>query len=244
MLKKLILSLFVLLCGAVVLQARTVYITRHAQKQGDKITELGKEQAGLLGTYLAGKKFNGNIYVSPFFRTIQTGAAIAEKSDGRKVILEPALQEIAFGKKHKVMGLKDIQDRLPGKVVPGKYFTDDWRIGGENNDARLVRVSNMFDRLLKEDKGDILLVSHGGTVISMYKAMNRRLAKGVKPVKGIVWNCSLFIFELNDQNQVVSASYTTEYMPDEMLTNNFKAPKIPRPDDPRYAKPKAKKVKK
>ena len=141
------------------------------------------------------------------------------------------------------MGLKDIQDRLPGKVVPGKYFTDDWRIGGENNDARLVRVSNMFDRLLKEDKGDILLVSHGGTVISMYKAMNLRLAKGVKPVKGIVWNCSLFILELNDQNQVVSASYTTEYMPDEMLTNNFKAPKIPRPDDPRYAKPVPKKIK-
>ena len=53
----------------------------------------------------------------------------------------------------------------------------------------------------------------------------------------------LDVYHLNP-NYNPNAVYTTEYMPDEMLTHNFKYTKIPRPDDPRYAKPAPKKSKK
>ena len=39
---------------------------------------------------------------------------------------------------------------------------------------------------------------------------------------------------LNKENQVIGYSYTTEFMDDKELTNNFRCPKIERPDDPRY----------
>ena len=254
MLKKMILSLFVLLCGAAALDARTIYITRHGQVgdrayydpvvKENKITEMGKDQANRVAKFIAAKKFDGNIYVSPFYRTIETGVVIAEHFGKRKVILEPGLQEMAERPARKQMGLKEIEERFPGAFVPGSAFTDDWRLGGEDRNARLVRVEKMFERLLKDDKGDIIVVSHGATVNSMVTALNKRCVDGVKPIKGMAWNCSLFIFELNDKDQVISAVYTTEYMPDEMLTHNFKVTKIPRPDDPRYAKPAPKKSRK
>ena len=254
MLKKLVVSLFVLLCGAAALDARTIYITRHGQV-GDrafydpvvketKITEMGRDQANRVAKFIANRKFDGNIYVSPFYRTIETGIVIAGHFGGRKVILEPGLQEMAHKRAGRCMSLKEITERFPGAFVPGKAFTDNWRLGGEDPAARLVRVEKMFERLLAEDKGDIIVVSHGATVGSMVKALNKRCIKGVNPIKGMAWNCSLFIFELNDKDQVTSAVYTTEYMPDEMLTHNFKLTKIPRPDDPRYAKPAPKKSKK
>lgn len=252
--KCLAISLFALLFCSAAVDARTIYVTRHGQV-GDKnfydpvvretkITEMGKDQANRVAKFIAGKKFDGNIYVSPFYRTIETGVVIAEHFGKRKVILEPGLQEMAHGRARKCMNLKEITERFPGAFVPGKAFTDNWRIGGEDPAARLVRVEKMFERLLKEDKGDIIVVSHGATVNSMVTALNKRRIKGVKAVKGMAWNCSLFIFELNDKDQVTSAVYTTEYMPDEMLTHNFKLTKIPRPDDPRYAKPAPKKSKK
>jgi len=247
--KHFVLSLFAALSLCAALQARTVYVTRHGQVEPKnkslrisspsgaidiKLTDLGKEQAKLLGEYLVKeKKFNGTVYVSPFNRTTETGLIVAEMI-GKKVLLEPGIQEVARGKKHKVMTGAEISAIFAGKAIPGSGFTDDWRLGGESNDARHVRVAKAIDRILKETKGDILLVSHGGTCGSIIRAFNKKLNKGVKPAKGITWNCSLFIYEMDDNDRVTSASYTTEYMPDEKVTSNFRAPKVPKPDDPRY----------
>ena len=253
--KHFMLLLLAVLSLCTALQARTIYVTRHGQVEPKnkqlsfttasgardiKLTDLGREQAKLLGGYLVKrKKFKGTIYVSPFYRTTETGIIIADMI-GKKVLLEPGIQEIAGGKKGKVMTGAEINELFKGKAVPGSAFTDDWRIGGENNEARQLRVEKAIDRIIKESKGDVLLVSHGGTVSDIVKAFNKKLAPGVKPLKGTVWNCSLFRFELNDENKVVKSKYTTKYMPDEKVTSNFRVPKIPRPDDPRYDQPKAK----
>jgi broad specificity phosphatase PhoE len=226
------------------LVARTIYVTRHGQV-GDrnyfdksvkeiKLTPLGIEQAKLLAEYLTKKlKFNGTIYVSPLYRTIETGIFTANLIH-KKVILEPGIQEIAPQKTPRGMTLKEIQARFPNQTIPGKTFIDKWRLSFENNAARQKRVGETLDRILAESTGDLLLVGHGGIVGNLVVEFNKRLAPGAKEIKGIAWNCSLFTFELNDQNQVVKSSYTTKYMDDSKVTNNFRKPKIPRPNDPRY----------
>lgn len=244
-------AVFLLLFGTVfALYGRTVYVTRHAQV-GDPqikhpgageymITPLGKKQAALLADYLVDKlKFNGTILVSPFYRTIETGLAVADKS-GKKVYLEPGIQEIAPKGKGRFMKGKQIAQYFSGKAVPGSAFSDQWRLSNEDNTARQARVNKAIDRILKEHKGDILLVSHGGTCGNIIRAFNEKNIKGVRSLKGMPWNCSLFVFELNDQDQVIRSSYTTKYMSDDIVTSNFQVPKVPKPDNPSYKMPKKK----
>ncbi|MBR2626021.1 MAG: histidine phosphatase family protein [Lentisphaeria bacterium] len=245
--KKITLVLLLLAFGGFALHARKIYVTRHAQV-GDKdikhpsageymITPLGKKQAALLADYLVNKeKFNGTILVSPFYRTIETGIAVADKL-GKKVYLEPGIQEIAPRGKGRFMKGKEIAEYFSGKAVPGKAFNDQWRLSNEDSNARQERVNKAIDRILEENEGDLLLVSHGGTCSGIVRAFNAKAVSGAKPVKGMPWNCSLFIFELNDQDQVVNGAYTTEYMSDDIVTNNFRVPKVPKRDDPRYEMP-------
>ena len=237
------------------LHARTIYLTRHGQV-GDKnfynataretmITPLGREQASLLGDYLIKKyKFNGTIMVSPLYRTVETGIIVADKLN-KKVILEPGIQEIATGPKQGRFIKPEMMNKLfPNKTIPGKTFNDNWRVFDENAAKRQQRVAQALDRILAETKGDILLVSHGGTCGSIIKYLNSKMVKGVKPVRGMTWNCSLFVFNMNENDQVISGTYTTEYMSDDMATSNFRVPKVPKPNDPRYEvkKPKAPKA--
>lgn len=248
---KKIFSIILLACSCFILEARKIYVTRHAQV-GDKnmvhlasrewmITPLGKKQAELLADYLVNvKKFNGTIFVSPFYRTIETGLITAGKLN-KKVILEPGIQEIAPNGKGKFLKRIQIDEYFQGKAVYGSAFNNNWRLSHEDNAARQKRVDEAIERILKETAGDILLVSHGGTCSNIVRTFNTKAASGVKPVKGMPWNCALFTFELDADGKVTSASYTTEYMTDDIVTNNFRTPKVAKPDDQRYEKTKKKK---
>ena len=251
-------SLRTLLCllaglAAFALPARTVYITRHGQVDGKNriskqvrdvpLTQLGEKQALALAEYLIQKcRFNGRIYVSPFYRTIQTGTFTANLLKS-KVILEPGIQEIAPGPKPGYsMDMQTIEKYFPGQTVPGKRFSDTWRLFDENAAKRTVRIQKALKEILAEEKGDILLVGHGGVIGPLINYLNAKKASpAVKHITGKGWNCSLYIFELDEKDQVKGGRYTTEFMEDKDITNNFRAPKILRPDDPRYAKTDKKK---
>ena len=236
---------WLLLAALLPLSARTVYVARHGQV-GDrkyydsavretKLTPLGIEQAQMLADFLVNKKkFNGKILVSPIYRTIETGTYVAVLLDNRPVILEPGIQEVANKQTYPGMTLAQINERFPGKTLSGSAFKDIWRVSFESNEARQLRVNAALDRILKEHDGDLLLVTHGGIVGNLRKALEARKLPGAKLARGSAWNCSLHIYELDDNNRVKSSSYTTEYMPDAKVTSNFRTPKIPRPDDPRY----------
>ena len=254
--KHLLLLLLVCLLPAVV-SARKVYITRHGQVNSKEsfrknkvrelaLTELGVNQAGALAKFLVEKyKFNGGIYVSPFFRTIQTGVTVAEQLKS-KVILEPGIQEVAKGvRPGKTMDIKMIQEMFPEMTVPGTRYADPWRLFAENDKARYQRVKKALDAILAEEKGDVLLVSHGGIVSILVNILNKRPAsKQVEWTHGISWNCALFVFELDENNKKINGVFTTEFMADKDVTSNFRCPKIERPDDPRYERRKAKQAKK
>ena len=216
-------------CICFSLSARTIYVARHGQV-GDRkcydavvhertLTPLGREQAQLLAQYLTETcHFNGTIIVSPLYRTIETSMPTA-KLLGKQVILDPGIQEMNRGPKAVGMTFVQIEERFPGMTVKGPAFTEPWRIANEPDDARTERTARALKRILAENPGDLLLVSHGAIVGDIRKLMNRKLPRE-KRISGTVWNCSLWIYELDDSDQVISARGTTEFMPDEKVTNN------------------------
>lgn len=235
--------LLMLALAAFALSARTIYITRHGQR-GDrryfdeavrepKLTPLGVEQATLLAHYLKDKcGFDGEILVSPLLRTLETAQPAAELLN-KKIILEPGIQELATSKKPlRGMTFAEIEARFPGLVVKGEAFTEPWRLYNENTDARRERTETALKRILANHKGDLLLVGHGSSVSDLRRCLDAKLGR---KVAGISWNCCLFIYELDENDRPVSGRFTTEYLPDEKVTNNFRCPKIERPDDPMYA---------
>ena len=244
--KKLILILFAALTAAAA-SARSIYLTRHGQ-QGDrkyydaavhemKLTPLGREQAEALAHYLKEKcRFEGTILVSPLYRTIETGLPTA-KLLGVKMILEPGIQEVSPGaRRPRAMSFAEIEERFPGMTEKGKAFTEPWRLFGEDAAARRERVEKALRRILRENGGDLLLVTHGGILVDLMRCINA----GLPPKKKVIatpWNCCLFIVELDERDVPVSVRFTTEYLPDEKVTANFGASKVPHPEDPRYARP-------
>ena len=243
-LKALTLTLLAVLC-ALPLAARTVYVARHAQVgiqikeiKETRITEdLGIFQAQKLADFLVKKlKFNGKVYASPFYRTLET-AGYTAKLLKQPVIIETGLQEMAPYQKPSPPGmtLEQIKRFFKDGVVPGARYKDNWRLCKETNSMRQVRVEKALNAILAETDGDVLLVSHGASVNDLNKIMSSRaITKQAKKIKGTAWNCALYIYELDDQNKLVNGRYTTEFMDDTELTSNYRCPKIERPNDPRY----------
>ena len=238
------LTVILALAAVLPLAARTVYVVRHAQVgigikeiSETRITEdLGVTQAKKLADHLVKKlKFNGTIYASPFYRTTETATYTAALLN-KKIILEPGLQEMAPYKKPapKGMTLKQIHSYFEDKVVPGKRYKDGWRLCNETLDMRRVRFAKAIDAILADSKDDLLLVTHGAGIGDINRAMAAKLVGKKKKLRGDGWNCGLYIYELNDKNQLVGYKYTTEFMDDTELTSNFRCPKIERPNDKRY----------
>jgi broad specificity phosphatase PhoE len=241
---KKILTVILALAAVLPLAARTVYVVRHAQVgigikeiSETRITEdLGVTQAKKLADHLVKKlKFNGTIYASPFYRTTETATYTAALLN-KKIILEPGLQEMAPYKKPapKGMTLDQIKSYFGDKVVPGKRYKDGWRLYNEALDMRRIRYAKALDAMLAETEGDLLLITHGAGVADLNRIMRARQVGKKKKLEGAAWNCALYIYELNDKNQVIGYKYITEFMDDKELTNNFRSPKIERPDDKRY----------
>ena len=243
--RKFFATFLILILALLQLEARTVYVARHAQtgegikeiKETNISDELGVLQAQKLAKFLVKKlNFKGDVYASPFFRTTKTATYTAALLN-KKVILEPGLQEMAPHKKPSPpgMNLKQIESYFPGKTTPSKRYAEGWRLCKEDNKMRLVRVEKAVDAILAETKGDVLLVTHGacvGDLMKIFKA--RSVSKKIKPVKGTAWNCALYVYEIDDNNKFTGGRYTTEYMLDSELTSNWRCPKIERPNDPRY----------
>lgn len=224
--KKVLILLLVMLTVAP-LYARKIYMTRHGQvgfkehydKEVNemKLTPLGREQAALLGNYLKDVcKFNGRILVSPILRTVETGVIVGDVL-GKKVELEPGIQEVNTGSNTRCMNLTEIEARFKDKFIAGKNFTHPWRVVNETPETWCIRYVREMDRILKEYPGDLLLVTHGGGLGSMAPELCKR-ANVKQP--GLGFNCALFIFELDENDKPISAKYAIDYIPKEKITDN------------------------
>lgn len=236
MLKK-ILLLMLLFSAAAVFAERTIYITRHGQIGDTRIrafngehalTELGKLQAKQLGNYLKGKKFNGIIYSSPLYRTMQTSEIIA-KINNCAVLIDPGLQEYApilpernngkYGICAEGCNKSDIKKYFPQMKLSAR-FTYPWRLMNEPEKMRHKRSERTLNAILAETAGDILLVGHSATVKSLMFVLSKRSAK---PITAIPWNCCLVTVTLDNNNKVTAFTVETDrFLKPEQTTNNFR----------------------
>jgi len=238
---------------------RRVFVTRHGQQPGKEstikgdvyLTDLGREQATLLGKYLKSQNFKGKIYASPYLRTVETAVFIGREL-GCKVYPEPRFQErVGDHRKGKDVpntpNLKNgghtlamFRELFPDGIADDAKLPDNWPLATpeDYNTTQTARIMNGLADVLKEQpEGDVLIVSHAGGVRGFTVGFT---AAGCKVSKGSSYNCCLFTYGVNKAGEYPRFSvkdgklccegangqysfldYTISYIPEDKITSNF-----------------------
>ncbi len=219
---------------------RRVFVTRHGQQPGEEskikgdvyLTELGREQASLLGKYLKSKNFKGKIYASPYLRTVET-AVYAGKEMGLKVYPEPRFQERVGDHRrgkdvpntpnlknggHTLAMLKEI---FPDGIADDAKLPDNWLLTEPEDyktthSARLMK--GLAEVLKEQPEGDVLIVSHAGAVTGFNVGFTKA---GCKVGKGSSWNCCLYTYGVDKDGKYSFIDYTIDFIPEDKITGNF-----------------------
>lgn len=195
----------------------------------DSITPLGEKQSALLGAYLKKQYgFNGRVFASPRFWTMQTACGIVSAiNPSLKIVPEPLLQGLGKAKTPgKGLTSEELERRFPGRVTHADY-PETWRIANENP-AMLQERMNTFvrDLLAREKASQILIVGHSSSLPSLIRALNalavdKKLV--IEPTSNRILNCCLFVFRLDKEGKVIGISLETDRVFDDaMKTSNFK----------------------
>ena len=150
-----------------------LYFMRHGEtvwnteRRYQGMTDIELSEEGLRQAECAAKRFKNikidKIYASPLKRAMKTAEKIAAEK-GLEIISEDDFREIHFGE-------------WEGKTVPeltekyGESYTnfirDPHKYGfhGEGSVENVInRIKPGIDRLIAEEKGNVLIVSHGGII--------------------------------------------------------------------------------
>ena len=140
-----------------------IYVVRHGQTD-IPLNETGCLQARNVSKDIA--KFNiGKIYSSDLLRARKTADIINEKI-GAQIILDKRLREVNYGNLEGV--LRDTITQETWNI----YNTNPEKLNAESKLKVFTRIKNFLDDI-KEDKENILIVAHGGTLrMIMYYANN------------------------------------------------------------------------
>lgn len=220
-------------------ETRTFYFARHGQRgdpkyqrhfencDEDALTPKGIEQAEFLGAWLNSLGFTGTIYVSPYYRTLQTATYAASKMKPAKMILEPRIQEITGVKDNsgivrttkKCITKKEIHKNFPNVIIP-KKMKFPWRYENERQSQTDERLGQVIDECLENSEGDIFFVCHGGLLPGVIREMAKR---GADFERRKACNCCLYAFTFDtDTKKVIDAKdYTANYLSGEYITDNM-----------------------
>ena len=150
-----------------------LYFMRHGEtvwnteRRYQGMTDIELSEKGLRQAECAAKRFKNikidKIYASPLKRAMKTAEKIAAEK-GLEIISEDDFREIHFGE-------------WEGKTVPeltekyGESYTNFIRephkygFPGEGSVENVInRIKPGIDRLIAEEKGNVLIVSHGGII--------------------------------------------------------------------------------
>lgn len=208
-----------------------VYITRHGQPSrsinqidvpGDPpLSELGREQARLLGQRLVSIKFDGTIFSSPYRRTVETADIIADQLD-TSFELDLALREQAGEGIVNFRGLTLEQVTAQYKrLAPSSQLPYPWWAGAENQQDVLARVKKFLDELIAISSSDALLVSHGASGLAAMWAILRQHDR--QALRGIEqpWNCFFSAIRVKPQVQLLELCSVDHLQPDKVTSNNL-----------------------
>ena len=208
-----------------------VHITRHGQVDqktdhpvGDPyLSDLGQEQARLLGTRLKQMGFTGTVHSSPFYRTMETAQIVAEVCD---TAVTPAAEMreyvIREGQMDRFEGatletLLGIYSRL----VDSDTFPYPWWTSEIETDEDIeTRVAPLIERVTEVDE-DVLLVGHGASVEGAHRVILKRITPEIEDHGGICWNCVLSSFRFDNGFAVIRVM-DTDHLPPEAITANAK----------------------
>ena len=155
-----------------------LYFMRHGEtvwnteRRYQGMTDIELSEEGLRQAECAAKRFKNikidKIYASPLKRAMKTAEKIAAEK-GLEIISEDDFREIHFGE-------------WEGKTVPeltekyGESYTNFIRephkygFPGEGSVENVInRIKPGIDRLIAEDEGNVLIVSHGGIIRLMIR---------------------------------------------------------------------------
>jgi len=209
-----------------------LHITRHGQTDvrsdhppGDPhLTDLGKKQAELLGRALVEQGFNGAIYSSPYFRTIETAQIAAEIVDA-VVWPAPPMREYVI-REGQMDGFRGATLAELAATYANVRQTNDfpypwWTTSIESDEDIEGRVAPLVDELAA-GAADALLVGHGASVGGVHSHLLRRYAPEQMHYGQIVgWNCCLSSFQLAADFSILRVM-DVSHLPEDAITSNAK----------------------
>lgn len=198
----------------------TSYNGGHLFPEGETlISELGAEQARLLGVRLREMGFSGVILSSPYVRTLLTAEIIARETGAEIIPFAPA-HEI-FRKPSQLRTYKGLsKEEVKAQF---NYIAEDfeleypwWPSELEDQDA-VNRRTKRGVKLAEELYGDreILYVGHGASCIGLCEAY--KIKRRAYPT---LFNCALSYVD-DSGEKVKRVHCDTSFMPYEMTTSNF-----------------------
>ena len=221
-----------------------VHVTRHGQVQppnpgevagvdypiNDRpLSELGCQQAALLGKRLAASGFAGTIYASPFIRTVATGQIIAEIVDC-PVVLCAAIREAVIVPERtegfRGVVAEELVRRFNRLRVPDDYVYPWWDNRPETSAEVEARVGPFIEWVLQRGDREALLIGHGSSVRAAIRYVLRTRSPAhlqqTPPTKA--WNCALTSMKLLPAFELVTMMCTA-HLPESAITSNisFKA---------------------
>jgi len=147
---------------------------------GPTLTETGRRQSAQVAEQFRQVRIRA-IYSSDLWRAQETAKFVGDAL-GLSVATDPALRERCFGSYEGLpqSALDTVDSGICGdRVIDAKARPD----GGESLDEVYERVGSFLERLRGEHhQGDVILVTHGGTIRSM-----RAFCAGV-PMNGTPWD--------------------------------------------------------
>ena len=221
-----------------------VHITRHGQvlpsgpetwshadyPPGDMpLSDLGRCQAHLLGLRLRDDGFNGQIYSSPYLRTIETACGVADVVDATVIPAAP-MREIVKrdGQMDGFTGLtpQGLRDVHPRVRPPDAFDAHWWTATAETDDDVEARVAPFVDALIQRDvtgdAPDCLLVGHGASTGGVIHHLLRRCAPDQIGPPEPGWNASLTSFRCDGGSGRVDLlrRLDTDHLPEDAITSN------------------------
>lgn len=165
----------------------TIYLVRHGDVHnpeqvlyerlpGFRLSELGRQQASLLGKFLSSKAIS-TMYASPLERTRETAGILASYHQNLPVFFDERIIEVST----------PARGRKMEELARGGwnfYKKEHIENGGERLSDIWRRMQNFFNEALKKHQGEeIVMVSHGDPImISQIKHQGKPLS--MKAIRG------------------------------------------------------------
>ncbi|GFI61138.1 phosphoserine phosphatase 1 [Clostridiales bacterium] len=150
-----------------------LYMMRHGEtvwnteRRYQGMTDIELSDEGIKQTYCAAERFKNinidKIYCSPLKRAMATAKPISEQK-GLEINIEYSFREICFGQ-WEGMTVPELTEKYGEEYINFIREPHNYGFPGEGSiDNVIKRLRTGIDKIITEDEGDILIVSHGGII--------------------------------------------------------------------------------